>query len=241
VSAGCHRAEPPVPTLLSQVKAGLAARDAKLSSYHLEGDTDGHAFEFFYRSPNRMRGILAGPQGRTFSFDGSTLFELVPAESKLLVYEDKLPPAKRAELLTRVFSPFAPEGFRAPLLGLDGVTAETVTDAGAPAVRLHQTLSGESQPLSVDVTLRWPSLDFLSKKLTLTSEVLTRMERESCDAALGLCVPTRIRTARVGEPESVTTLTRVELNPPLPAGDFSLQVPPGHAVEHPSLVESTRP
>jgi outer membrane lipoprotein-sorting protein len=223
------------------VKAGLAARDAKLSSYHLEGDTDGHRFEFFYRSPNRMRGILVGPQGRTFSFDGSDLFELVPAESKLLVYEDKLPPAKSAELLTRVFSPFAPEGFRAPLLGLEGVTAEWDTDAGTPTVHIHQTLSGEGLPLSVDVTLRWPSLDFLSKTLVLTSSVQARMERESCDTTLALCVPTRIRTLRAGEPESVTTFTRVELNPPLAVEDFSLRAPPGHAVEHRSLVESSRP
>jgi outer membrane lipoprotein-sorting protein len=240
----CKRAEEPTGSLLSQVEAGLSTRDARLTSYHLVGSTrEGaleQAFEFFYRAPNRMRGVLPG--ARTFSYDGKSLYELVTAEKKLVVYENRLPPQKSAQYLTAVFTPFAPEGFRAPLLATKGMTAERLPDPRGPeAVQMRQESGSGEEHLASTLRLRWPALDFLSRTLTLSKTVEIRMDDERCEAALKLCVPTKVTSSSDGQPTSVTTLSRVELNIPLPADDFTLGAPEGYAVEHHQLVESGGP
>jgi outer membrane lipoprotein-sorting protein len=240
-SGACKRPEEPKGSLLSQVEAGLSARDAKLTSYHLVGSTregaQEQAFEFFYRAPNRMRGVLLG--ARAFSYDGKSLFELVPGEKKLVVYENKLPPQKSAQYLTAVFTPFAPEGFRAPLLATKGMSAERLPDARGPeAVRMRQESGSGEDHLASALTLRWPALDFLSRTLTMSKAVEIRMDQERCEEALKLCVPTQVTSLTDGQPTAVTTLSKVELNVPLPADDFTLAPPEGYAVEHHELVES---
>jgi outer membrane lipoprotein-sorting protein len=237
----CQRAEEPHGSLLSQVEAGLSTRDARLTSYHLVGSTregaQEQAFEFFYRAPNRMRGVLPGV--RTFSYDGKSLYELAAGDKKLIVYENKLSPRKSAQYLTAVFTPFAPEGFRAPLLATKGMTAERVQDRRGPEVVVMRQESGSGEDhLTTALILRWPALDFISRTLTMNKAVEIRMDDERCEAALKLCVPTRITSSSDGQATLVTTLSKVELNAPLPADDFTLAPPDGYAVEHHELVES---
>ena len=193
LACSCKRGDEAKATLLSQVEAGLSTRDAKLTSYHLVGSTQEgaqtQAFEFFYRAPNRMRGVLK--DSRTFSYDGKTLFELIPAQKQLRVYENKLPPHKSAEYLTTLFTPFAPEGFRAPLFAGKGMLAERIQDPRGPeAVRLRQESGTGADKLTTTLLLRWPTLDFLGRTLQMSRSVSVEMKEETCDAKLKLCVPT---------------------------------------------------
>ena len=70
--------------------------------------------------------------------------------------------------------------------------------------------------------LRLPSGDFLEKRtLADGQERVLRMEREKCEPALALCVPTKM-VERLGETTLGTTVvTSVELNVALPQDTFS--------------------
>ena len=233
----CERPQP----LLQQVRQQLAGRDARLSSYRFSGEVreEGQAplpFTFAYRAPGRMRGGLGGAASRTFAYDGEHLYELHDAERRLTTYAFALPAATRAGFLTELYAPFLPEGFRVPLLPQTGVRAERTTHRlAAEAVQLSVALpeGGEVQYL-----LRWPSLDFLGKRLQAGSGEASelRVEAEQCDAGLRLCVPRRLTRWVAGRQVGETHLQELTLNPALPAGVFRLAAPAGYEARTRTLV-----
>jgi hypothetical protein len=244
--AGCTPRAEDSTALLAQVRQRLAARDGRLTSYQLAGTTreGGQAldFTFAWRAPQRMLGQLGAPASRTFAWDGEHLFERSDAERRFTTFRDELPADRRAGFLTETFGPFVPEGFRAPLLPGQGVSLRRASHALAPsAVELAVRPAGVEE-VEVVYVLRWPALDFLGKRALAhgtTSEV--RVEEEQCEPALSLCVPRRLTRWVDGQPVGETTLTRVELNPPLPADLFTLQAPGGYEVHTRTLAMAEAP
>lgn len=238
VLAGCRRADDGA-ALLSDARQRLSARDGKLTSYVLAGTARQGSqtldFRFAYRAPRKMLGTLGAPASRTYAWDGEHLFERSDAARQFVTFNDELPPDQRAGVLTELFAPFAPEGFRAPLLPSRGVSARRASHPRAPeAVEL--TVKPEGADVEVTYVLRWPALDFLGKRTRdgdSTSEL--RVEEEHCEQALGLCVPRRL-TQWAGERQvAETTLSRVELNPSLPSETFTLTAPEGYEVQTKTL------
>lgn len=242
---GCpKKPEEPKGELLSLVKEKLTARDGKVQSYHLAGATRQQGqdarFEFFYRHPNRMKGSLTQPVRRSFSWDGQKLFEVVEDDKRFITYEMKLPPHKSLLFLTQTFAPFAPEGYRAPLLLSEGVTAtRTSHPRAAEAIEVRQQTKDESgNTLSVTYVLRWPSMDFLKKTSELGGTVSEiRVDAEHCEEPLKLCFPKQLSQWEGGHPVATTALSTVEINPPLPADSFTLTAPEGFEVKSQELIE----
>ncbi|HYH98828.1 hypothetical protein [Hyalangium sp.] len=245
VLAGCSRQREDAH-LLNEVKRRLSERDARLTSYRLEGRTgEGGAepvgFSFAYRAPQKMRGSLGAPISRTFSWDGERLFEQSDADKRFTTFQTELSPERRSGFLTETFAPFTPEGFRAPLLPAE-LSAKRTSHARAPeAVELAASVadpSGES--LQVTYTLRWPTLDFLGRQSRLAdgTTLEVRVEEEHCDKALELCVPQKLSRWVKGEKVGETTLSKVELNPTLPNDSFTLAAPEGYEVQTKTLVDA---
>ena len=239
VLAGCRRGED-TSALLSDAKQRLSGRDGKLTSYVLVGTVrEGPQtmdFQFAYRAPQKMLGTLGAPASRTYAWDGEHLRERADAAKTFVTYKNELPPDKRAGVLTELFAPFAPEGFRAPLLPGKGVSAQRTTHPRAPeAVEL--TVRPEGTDVEVTYMLRWPAMDFLGKCTRgggASSEL--RVEDEQCEQALGLCVPRRLTQWADGQQVAETSLSRVEFNPTLPAETFALTAPEGYDVQTKTLV-----
>lgn len=225
LGAACRRdSSPPSPSaLLSTVRTALAERDKRFTSFAIEVDTvegERHAHHTFaFRSPNRSRGHVTMPQELEVAFDGTTLRRVTLPAGRVEVIDLDLPVADRALALASMFMPFAPEGFRTPLMPSTGVEARSVKHPKAPeAVEL---VVSPEKDVRVTYVLRLPSGDFLEKRTETGGEtrVLT-VDEESCDAALRLCVPVKL-TERVGAVVIGTTqLTRIELNPELPEDHF---------------------
>lgn len=174
------------------------------------------------------------------AFDGQRLFRMQHAERSFVEYQIKLPREKAALLLASVFQPFAPDGFRSPLLPARGVSARHVDATGAVEVTVSaHDEAGET--VQVTYALRLPSADFLEKRTRAGAHVrVLKMEKEHCDAALKLCVPTRlVELEDDGSVLGVTTVARVELNPPLGQSEFSLVPPPGYSTARQVLEEAT--
>jgi outer membrane lipoprotein-sorting protein len=227
------RAESP-DNLLSHVKQGLADRDGKLVSYQLAGATRQQgqeaAFEFFYRFPNQMRGVLTQPLKKAFSFDGKSLYELSTDERRFTRFELKLTPQKSLMLLTQTFAPFAPEGYRAPLLLNEGVTATRGSHPKAPeAVELRVATRDEAgQPMSVVYVLRWPTLDFLAKKTELGGRTIeVRVDTEHCEEKLKMCFPKQLSQWEGKDLIASTHLATISLNAPITQESFTLTAPEG--------------
>lgn len=246
VLAGCTRPSEDPNALLTEVKKRLSERESKLTSYQLEGRTrEGGAesvgFTFAYRSPQRMRATLGAPISRTFSWDGEKLFELSETDKRFTTFTAELPPERRAGFLTETFGPFTPEGFRAPLLPL-GTSARRASSPKAPeVVELTAKLADPAaQGLEVSYTLRWPTMDFLSKRSRAEDGTVleVRMEEEHCEEALKLCVPKRLTRWVKGEKVGETTLVKVELNATLPNDTFTLAAPEGYDVQKKTLVDA---
>jgi outer membrane lipoprotein-sorting protein len=242
--AGCPKKDETTAQLLSQVKQGLTDRDSKVQSYRLAGMTREQGleakFEFEYRAPNKMKGELKSPQARTFSYDGEKLFEVLPDEKKFVAYDMKLPPEKSALFLTQTFSPFAPEGFRAPLLLREGLTVSRSTHPKAPeAIEVKlATVDEAGQSLNVTYVFRWPALDFLSKKMESGGNVMeVRVDDEQCEAALKLCFPRQLTHWEGKNPAATTTMSKIEINPIIPNGQFTLVAPEGFEEKVQALVE----
>jgi outer membrane lipoprotein-sorting protein len=243
----CTKDAPEAPTkLVGEMKQALAERERRLASYHLVADTTQGAetahHEFFFRAPNHSRGTATGGlESASLAFDGKTLYRLNDAEKKLEAYELQLPPAKAALVLATMFRPFAPDGFRSPLLPSKGVTAKAVTHPMGPqAVELTVlTKDEDGGPLEVTYVLRAPSADFLAKR-TRSGQHLGELtvEAERCEPALKLCVPTKLKETRDGELLGTTTLTTVELNPELPVDSFKLEPPEGYTVQQRVMKEN---
>jgi hypothetical protein len=239
VMAGCSRsgADAPSPSLVGEVKRALAERERRLASYHLVVDsTQGREtahHEFFYRAPHSSRGVASGGAvAVAVAFDGKTLYRVDDEAKTLEAVELQLPPAKTALLLASLFRPFAPDGFRTPLLPMKGVTAKEVRHPQGPqAVEVAVLAKAEDgAPVEVTYVLRWPSGDFLAKRTRSGLHVgEVRVDAERCDEKLALCVPTTLTETRDGEVLGTTVVTRVELNPELPADTFRLEPPDGYS------------
>lgn len=226
-----------VAVLLSEVKTGLERRDRKLSSYSLEGHVKEGAHEarytFRFRSPGKMQGTLTAPAQRTFAFDGQTLFEVDPAQKKFTRFALEGSTEEASLLLNQVFSAFVSEGYRVPLIVRDGVAVERITHARASdAVKITQTAKDGAGEVSIGYVLRWPSLDFIEKTLASNGSVMKLLvEEEHCDEALKLCVPKRLSQWEGEKQLGTTELTKIALNPAIPADDFTLTVPQGFSEE----------
>jgi outer membrane lipoprotein-sorting protein len=245
VLAGCSK-QSPESTLLAEVKRRLSERDARLTSYRLEGRTRENgseplSFTFAFRAPQKMRGTLEAPVSRTFSWDGEHLVEQSDADKHFTTFQLQLSPERRAGFLTETFAPFTPEGFHAPLLPA-AMSAKRAKHPLAPeAVELSAKVAEPgAESLEVAYTLRWPSLDFLGKQTRLPDGTVeeVRVEEEHCEKAIELCVPQRLTRWVKGEKVGETTLSTVELNPALPNDTFVLAAPGGYEVQTKTLVDS---
>jgi outer membrane lipoprotein-sorting protein len=237
--AGCRRGDES-SALLTDAKQRLSARDGKLTSYALAGTAhEGPQtmdFQFAYRAPQKMLGTLGAPASRTFAWDGEHLYERDDTAKRFVTYDSGTLGAEgRAGVLTGLFTPFVPEGFRVPLLPGQGVSARRTTHPRGPeAVEL--TVKPAGTDVEVTYVLRWPAMDFLGKRTRsgeATAEI--RVEEEQCEQALALCVPRRLTQWSAGQQVADTTLSRVELNPALPAETFTLVAPGGYGVETKTL------
>ncbi len=243
--AGCRCAPPAEASLLSEVKRALAERERRLTSYHVavtsaEGDARAR-HEFFFRAPNKLRGVLVAPQPLMLSYDGTRFFRASPVAKKLEVYAFKLPPEKSALFLATTFHPFVPEGYRAPLLPSAGVTATRVAHPRAPdAVEVTARTRDEAgDAVTVTWTLRLPAGDFLAKRSTAGGATSAlSVDDEACDEKAKLCVPRKLTQRRGAEVVGEIELTTVELNVELPNDGFTLAAPGGWATEAHELVES---
>jgi outer membrane lipoprotein-sorting protein len=232
--------------LMARVREKLAARDVKLVNYQLEGtQTEGDttaSFSFAYRAPQKMRGTVSAPKARTVSWDGKLLYEQVDADRQFTTFKSEVSAQKLSAFLTEVFTPFVPDGFRAPLL-LRSTKAKRATGLpeGKEAVELSMALEGDAGGgVEVTYVLRWPSLDFLAKRTRSPdgTRAEVRMEEEHCDTDLGLCVPRKL-TRWVGEArQGETVLTKVDLKAALPNDAFTPAAPDGYSVQTRTLVDS---
>jgi hypothetical protein len=239
LSFGCSRPPEAGGPQISEIQNRLTEREGKLSRFRVAARTERPdepqlAFDFAYQAPGRMMGREYRPQARTVSFDGQAVYELVPAQKTLR--QLRLPdlPAARALKLAQRFTPFIPEGFRTPLLPWKSVTVSMVTHPRAPAaVALRALLKDDAgQPLSVTYTLRWPSMDFLVKRLEGSGGVAElRAEEERCEGKLGVCFPLRLSQWKDGGRVGLTEILELELFEGPPAEEFTLQAPSGYVRE----------
>lgn len=231
--------------LLSQARSALAERERKLQTYRFHGETTDLergqtlAFNFVYRAPGKMRGETLGPGGHVFSFDGATLRELDVAAKKLTTYDlTALPRAKSDELLHQIFAPFAPEGFRAPLLP-QGPAVKAAARVGAedkPEVQLTAEVADGAERYAFVYRYRTPAMDLVEKVIRAPDgDHTTRVNKQSCEPRSGLCVPTEIVESAGGKPMARTVLSDVAINGPVTDGDFTLAAPPGGTEEKKSL------
>jgi len=230
---GCPRGDD-TASLLAGARQRLAAREGRLTSYVLAGTAQEGAqtleFQFAWRAPQKMLGTLGAPVSRTWAWDGTHLVERDDAARAFHTYQDPATPQERVAALTALFTPFAPEGFRAPLLPGEGVSARRASHPLAPeAVEL--TVKPPGSDVEVVYVLRWPAMDFLAKRMRSgadTSEL--RVERERCEAGLALCVPLELTQWAGAQQVARTVITRVELNPSLPGETFAPTAPKGYSV-----------
>ncbi len=231
--------------LIGQVKSNLAQRDGAISSYRFTGETEeaGHAavFDFQYRAPNRMKGSLKAPSEKTFSFDGEKLHELSPAGRTLTTFVLKLPKEKNALLLAQTFSPFVPEGYRAPLFDDKSVKVKKVSHPKAvEAVELRtEVKDAAGHAYAVTHTLRWPSMDFLGKTTEAngdTGEV--RVDEEHCLERPKICFPKKLTQWTGGKQVAETRLENIAINGEMPVDSFQLIAPEGYEKKAQELIEA---
>ncbi|MEN9797124.1 MAG: hypothetical protein RL653_820 [Pseudomonadota bacterium] len=223
--------------LLQEVRTRLAAREGKVTGYALTAEVrEGpHVakYEFWFRAPNKMRGDITEPGSFSYAFDGRFLYQQSDERRSLLVAE--LDPSREstAVALLQTFSPFAPEGLRAPLLKSRDVTVQRVQHPKGPeAVKLEQRIRMDGLAYKLTYVLRWPSMDFLSKTLdSKGGSVELRVDEESCDVLPGLCFPRKLSEWREGRKASTTDIPDLDFSEVLPAEAFVLEPPQGFFVE----------
>jgi outer membrane lipoprotein-sorting protein len=239
--AGCPNNTPAGSALVSEVRRALAEREKRLSSYHLvAASKEGEAIAthaFFFRSPNKMRGVVLQPANLEWSYDGQHLYKLEPTEKKFSSFEMKLPAEKAAMFLTTTFAPFVTEGFRTPLMPSKGVTATRVPHPKGPEAVELKVEAGAG--VTVTYTLRWPTADFLHRRTEAGGQLSElKVDEELCDEKLRLCVPKVSSEYLDGKLQLTTRLTTIELNAEVPADDFAPAAPEGWARESHQVVES---
>jgi hypothetical protein len=214
-------------------------RESKLNRYRFavrtdEPDAAVTSFDFAYHAPNHMRGRLYRPRQETLSFDGETFYQVLPDQKRFRRLRLPAMPAERALRLSERFAPFVPEGFRTPLLPWRSVHAAAVAHPRAPeAVALTAQVTDDAgKPLKVTYTVRWPSGDFLVKRVEGSDGVAElRTDDEQCEARLGVCVPLRLSRWKNGAKVGTTELLELELFESPPNEEFTLRPPEGYAQE----------
>lgn len=219
----CAKEPPPSPELLAAREA-LREREQKLTSFHLEAESteqeDSARYTFTFAAPNLAAGRVQGARDVELAFDGK---QLVRIDHAAKTYDVQPAP----ELLHAVFAPFAPEGFRSPLLPTKGVTAKKVRHARAQDAVELTTSPGDG--ITVTWVLRMPAGDFLEKRTVNGAHTgILGVVTEQCDGTLRLCVPTKLTETFDDAVLGKTTLSTVELNPKPPPGVFAPQVPDGY-------------
>ena len=223
------------PSLVSTVRTALSERERKLDSYRFDGVTvqgaDRAEFTFSYRSPGKMRGDLKSAR-RTFAFDGRR-FLLWDEAARVMTEIDLegVPRDQAALFLHQSFSPFAPEGWRAPLLG-GQLSAEPREKDGKPQLAVTAAAPGNAE-LAVTFLFTPPAMDFAGKSVKSGGESLVTAQH--CDEKLKLCFPTTVEERVPGGERAVTTLSNVQLNLALPPETFELKLPDGARLEKRSL------
>ena len=223
--------------LLQEVRAKLAEREKKIAGYALTAEvTEGpHVarYEFWFRAPNQMRGDITEPASFAYAFDGRFLYQQSDERRALLVSELDTAKESTAVDLMQTFAPFAPEGFRTPLIRKDGAVVQRVKHPlAADAVEVKQTLRIDGFSHKLSYVLRWPSMDFLGKTLSSKSgSVETRVERESCVESLGLCFPRELSDWSEGRKTATTLIPDLDLDEVLPHEAFQLDAPRGFFVQ----------
>lgn len=229
---GCPKPteSPTAPSLVGEVKRALAEREKRLTSFKLvvdttEGENRAH-HEVAFRSPNKSRGHMTLPQEVEVAFDGATLVRLHHAQKKYEVVSLQMPVADRAYFLASQFMPFVPEGYRAPLLPQMGVEAKQVFVQGT--LEAVEVTVRPGMGVVVSWVLRLPSGDFLQKRTRADGqERVLEMVEENCDAALALCVPTKLVEKVGAQVLGTTQVSSVELNAAIPQDTFSPRRPEG--------------
>ncbi|MFO0595393.1 MAG: hypothetical protein U0228_08815 [Myxococcaceae bacterium] len=243
VSAGCTKppAPPPTTSVVSEARRLLAERDRKLQTYRLEvTSTEGervarHTFAF--RSPNKSRGHVLAPQEVELAFDGQKLVRVLygpsPDGGAPAKVNEPIPldmgPTERVFFLASTFMPFAPEGFRSPLIPMAGVEGRQLVrpgPGGGVPVEAYEVTVKPGQGVVVSYVLRASNGDFLEKRSNADGRTrVLSVKREQCDEKLGLCVPLELVETVVGdagvEPLGTTVVTKAELNPELPQDFFT--------------------
>ncbi|HLT29996.1 MAG TPA: hypothetical protein VK013_08130 [Myxococcaceae bacterium] len=226
-SPGGDRQEP----ALGQVQAMLSERDARLGGYDVsgrivEGEHTG-TFSFSFRPPQKVLGSISSPLKQTIAFDGETLFQRDDAsgrvQSRSLAGAE---PAAVSAQLHSVFGSFVIEGFRTPLLPRDA-GVELHREGTEQQVTLTATARSPEGAVRVITRHRWPSMDFLEKRVEAPGAPVTgvRMEKERCEASLKLCVPSRWVHLVDGKVAATVTLDDIRLGSEVQAMDFTLTMP----------------
>ncbi len=224
-------------TLVASTKQLLAEREKRLTSYRIEVESRSQQIEaqhtFFFRSPNLMAGELRSPQRLSLAFNGSHLFKQLDGEKKRVDYTLALPQAEAALLLAQTFNPFAPEGFRTPLLPMRGIRARQATHPLEPkAIELSVEQVDDGVAVSLTYVLRADTGDFLAKRMARGTTVIeTTVIEERCEEALHLCVPRKLVERNNGVEVASTELKKIELNLPLPNDGFTPSAPADYQLE----------
>lgn len=246
VLCGCTQkvSAPSEAELVSQARTQLAERERKLSSYRFHGSTTDLAsnqslgFRFLYRSPGKMRGETEGAQPHVFVFDGQSLKDLDVAAKRLTTYDlAGLPKDKADAFLHTIFAPFAPEGFRAPLLPTAGLHAQQrIGEQDRKELQLSAAIQDGPQKYDFGFRFALPAMDLLEKTVKgPEGESKVTVARQACEPKLGLCFPAEVLESRDGKPVARTLLSDVQVNAPVTDADFALAVPAGGTAETKSL------
>lgn len=228
-ASGCRRPDAPAdPPEISKVKAALAERERKIQSYRYRAVTEQGEqraeLSFAFRAPNKMRGDIASPKV-CFAFDGGRFVQWDEANRYFTEIDLRSTPRENAQLfLHKVFAPFAPEGWRAPLLG-GRLTVESVVEAGNPRIAVTAEASADGETVAITYLFASPAMDFLGKSVRGGGSLQVRAQH--CDPALGLCFPSAIEEAPPAGPKLTTRISDIEINAPIPAEFFAPQAPEG--------------
>jgi len=249
VLAACPSKEKPAPPsaeLASQVRSQLAERERKVTSYRFHGITtdmtssQSLGFRFAYRSPGKMRGETEGDKAHVFVFDGQTLKDLDVAAKKLTTFDlSALPKDKADAFLHQIFAPFAPEGFRAPLLPATATAEKKLGDDGKSVADLSATIADGAQSYAFTFRFGLPAMDLLDKQISgPEGQSRVQVTKQTCDAKLALCFPSEVVESHDGKPTARTELSGIAINGQVADAEFVLAVPPGGTEEKRSLAAS---
>lgn len=230
IATGCRCKEntfAPETPLVSQVKAALAERERKVQSFRFSSETEQAGqkaeYTFAFRAPNKMRGDIGGKV--IYAYDGKRFVQFDQANGYFNEIDLAAEPRDKAQMfLHRVFSPFAPEGWRAPLLG-GKLTCEQKAEGGKPRIAVTAEVSSDGEAVALTYLFAPPAMDFVGKSVRGGGSI--EVLEQHCDAALKLCFPSVVTETPPAGAKATTRLSNIELNVPVPPEYFSPQAPTG--------------